>query len=61
MHQSQMLEKIHETHLGYCEVQEQGKTSLTLARNVSTEKRLLQPAGCVQNTPEQTQRSHWFQ
>ena len=42
-------------------MQKQGKTSLTLARNVSTERRLLQPAGCVKNTPEQTQRSHWFQ
>ena len=24
-------------------------------------KRLLQPAGCVKNTPERTQESHWFQ
>ena len=42
-------------------MQGQGETSLTLARNVSTERRLLRPAGCVKNTPEQIQRSHWFQ
>ena len=57
--QPEKLEKIHEAYLGIVKCKSRIRQVLFWPGSHHRWKRLLQPARCVQNIPEQTQRNHW--